>query len=53
VPTAAVRDYLTTQMPLEYSKIKKVINEVRIAENSSLLDRIKDSSIVCQLSSIN
>ncbi|CAC9435799.1 hypothetical protein [uncultured Gammaproteobacteria bacterium] len=49
VPTAAVRDYLTTQIPLEDSKIKKVINEVRIAENSSLFDRIKDSSITGQI----
>lgn len=49
VPTVAVRDYLDTKTLFKDSKIKKVINEVRIAENSSLLDRIKDSSITGQI----
>lgn len=48
VPTTTVRDYVTKQTPLKDFKIKKVINEVRIAKNSSLLSRTKDSIITAK-----
>ncbi|BAS67113.1 BON domain-containing protein [Bathymodiolus septemdierum thioautotrophic gill symbiont] len=45
VPTQAVRDYIIKQAPNKDFKIKKVIDELRIAKSSSLLSRAKDSMI--------
>lgn len=48
VPTAVVRAYVTKQTPLKDFKIKKVVNETRVAKNSSLLSRTKDSIITAK-----
>lgn len=48
VPTTATHNYITKQIPLEDFKIKKVINEVRIAKSSGLLSRTKDSIITAK-----
>ncbi|AYQ57754.1 hypothetical protein THERMOT_857 [Bathymodiolus thermophilus thioautotrophic gill symbiont] len=52
VPTAAALDHLTAQAPSQDFKIKKVINEARVAENSSLFNRIKDSAITAQIETL-
>ncbi|MBA5249345.1 MAG: BON domain-containing protein [Gammaproteobacteria bacterium] len=45
VPTVALRDYITKYTPSKDFKIKRVINEVRVAKNSSLISRTQDSAI--------
>jgi osmotically-inducible protein OsmY len=45
VPNLATRDYVAKQVALKDFKIRKVTNEVRIAKNSGVLSRTKDSII--------
>jgi osmotically-inducible protein OsmY len=49
VPNEDVRNYVATQIPLKDFKISRVINELRIASNSGLLSRAKDSTITAQI----
>ncbi|MDC9714601.1 MAG: BON domain-containing protein [Gammaproteobacteria bacterium] len=51
-PTTAVYDYITVQTPLKDFKIKKVINEVRVASNTSLLSRGKDAIITGKIEAL-
>ncbi|SMN00246.1 21 kDa hemolysin precursor [uncultured Candidatus Thioglobus sp.] len=52
VPTIAAYNYITTQAPLQDVKIKKIINEVYIAPNSSLLSRAKDALITGEIDAL-
>lgn len=45
VLTVTIHNYIAKQAPLKDFKIGKVINETRVAKNSSLLSRAKDSAI--------
>ncbi|WXU00498.1 MAG: hypothetical protein Ctma_1221 [Catillopecten margaritatus gill symbiont] len=45
VPTRTIRDHVIKQVPTKDFKIKRVINEIRIAKSSGLLSRTKDSAI--------
>lgn len=49
VPNEEVRDYVAKQIPLKDFKVSRVINELRIAPNSGLLSRTKDSTITAQV----
>ncbi|SMM99878.1 21 kDa hemolysin precursor [uncultured Candidatus Thioglobus sp.] len=51
-PTIAAYNYITTQAPLQDVKIKKIINEVYIAPNSSLLSRAKDTLITGKIDAL-
>ncbi|WP_369176819.1 BON domain-containing protein [Candidatus Thiodubiliella endoseptemdiera] len=45
VPTVSIRNYITKQAPFKDFKIRKVTNEVRVAKNTGLVGRAKDSAI--------
>ncbi len=49
VPNKQVRDYITKQIPLRDFKISRVINELRVAPNSDLSSRAKDSVITTSI----
>ncbi|SFV86070.1 21 kDa hemolysin precursor [hydrothermal vent metagenome] len=48
VPTQAIRNYVVKQAPLKDFKIKKVYNEIKVAKNTGLLSRAKDSAITIE-----
>lgn len=52
VPNEEVRDYITKQIPLKDFKVSRVINELRVAPNSELLSRVKDSTITAQIETL-
>lgn len=49
VPNEEVRNYVATQIALKDFKISKVINELRVAPNSGIFSRAKDSTISAQV----
>ncbi|CAC9444838.1 21 kDa hemolysin precursor [uncultured Gammaproteobacteria bacterium] len=49
VPNEGIRNYVVTQIPLKDFKISRVIDELRIAPNSGILSRAKDSTITAQI----
>ncbi len=49
VPNEGIRNYVETRIPLKDFKISRVINELRVAPNSGILSRAKDSTITAQV----
>ena len=49
VPNKGVRNYVATQIPLKDFKVSRVINELRVAPNSGIFSRAKDSTITAQV----
>ncbi len=52
VPNEDVQNYIAAQILLKDFKISKVINELRIAPNSDMLNRAKDSIITAQVKAL-